>query len=97
MAYFATFQGTAAEEHIDTVHEAVRILEQESQGQPGLIRYEFYQSAENPAIFLLFTIWESTADLRAHVASDAHERHVASLPQGAWAIPPVKTDWLRLD
>ncbi|MEZ4683174.1 MAG: antibiotic biosynthesis monooxygenase family protein [Caldilineaceae bacterium] len=97
MTYVATFQGTATEEHIDTVREAVRILERETQGQPGLIRYEFYQSAENPAIFLLFTIWKSAADLRAHVASDAHKGHVASLPSGAWALPPAKTDWQRLE
>lgn len=97
MAYVAIFQGTAAAEHIDTVHEAIRILERESQGQPGLIRYEFYQSTETPAIFLLFRVWESPADLRAHVASGAHERHVASLPPGAWAIPPAKTDWQRVE
>lgn len=97
MAYIATFQGTAAEEHIDAVRDAVQILARESQGQPGLIRYEFYQSSENPAIFLLFSIWESAADLRTHVASAAHERHVASLPPGAWAIPPAKTDWQQLN
>lgn len=97
MTYVATFQGTAAPDHIETVQKAVRILERETQGQPGLIRYEFYQSTENPAVFMLFTVWESAADLRAHVASDAHERHVASLPSGAWAIPPAKTDWQRLD
>lgn len=97
MTYVATFQGTAAAEHIDAVQEAVRILERETQGQPGLIRYEFYQSTENPAVFLLFSIWETEADLRAHVVSAAHERHVASLPPGAWAIPPAKSDWQRLD
>lgn len=96
MTYVATFQATAAEEHIDVVREAVWTLEKESQGQPGLIRYEFYQSDENPLVFFLFTIWETKADLQAHVVSDAHNRHVASLPAGAWTIPPSKTDWQRL-
>ena len=96
MAYIATFQGTAAVEHIAAVRASMLLLQQESQAQPGTLRYEFYQSAENPAVFLLLTIWEEQADWQAHVASDAHKRHVARLPIGAWAIPPVKTDWQRL-
>jgi quinol monooxygenase YgiN len=93
MAYIATFQGTAAVEHIDTIRTSMLILQQESQAQPGTLRYEFYQSQENPAVFLLFAIWDDQADWQAHVASDAHKQHVARLPAGAWAIPPVRTDW----
>jgi len=96
MAHIATFQGTAAVEHIEAVRASTRILQRESQAHTGMLRYEFYQSQENPALFLLVTIWEEEADLRAHVASDAHQQHVARLPAGAWAIPPVKTTWQRL-
>jgi hypothetical protein len=61
MAYIATFQGTAAVEHIAAVRASMLLLQQESQAQPGTLRYEFYQSTENPAVFLLLAIWEEQA------------------------------------
>ncbi|MBX3054432.1 MAG: antibiotic biosynthesis monooxygenase [Caldilineaceae bacterium] len=96
MAFVAMFQGTAAPEHLSTVKESVAILERESRDQPGTIRYEFYQSADDPTVFLLFAIWETEADWRAHVASEAHQKHVASLPAGAWKLRPVKSEWQAL-
>lgn len=96
MAFVAMFQGTAAREHLSTVKESVAILEHASRDQPGTIRYEFYQSTEDPTIFLLFGIWKTEADWRAHVASEAHRKHVASLPAGAWKIRPVKSEWQAL-
>ncbi len=91
MAFVAQFQGTAASEHIETVRRALVTLARESRKETGTIRYEFYQHEESPNVFLLFAIWESEAAWQAHVAGDAHERHVASLPEGAWAVRPVMT------
>ena len=93
MPFVATFQGTAAVEQIAAVKASLQILEQESKAQAGTLRYGFYQAADDPACFLLFAIWETEADWRAHVASAAHERHVAALPAGAWVVPPQRVTW----
>ena len=97
MAYIATFQGRAAEEHLNTIKEAVVRLARRSRLEPGVIRYDFYQHKDDPAVFLLFGIWEDEAAWRAHISADAHEEHVASLPEGAWANPPVQTRLEALD
>jgi len=97
MAFAAQFQGAAASEHIDTVRNALVILARESRKEAGTIRYEFYQHEGSPNVFLLFAIWESEAAWQAHVAGDAHERHVASLPEGAWAKRPAMTRLQALD
>ncbi len=91
MAFAALFQGTAASDHVDTVRNALVTLARESRKEPGTIRYEFYQYEDESAGFLLFGIWESEAAWQAHVAGDAHTRHVASLPEGAWTIRPAMT------
>lgn len=96
MAFIATFQGTAAPEHVEALAESMRILERESREQPGTQRYEFYQSAADPTQFMLFAIWDSEADWRSHVASEAHHKHVASLAEGTWVVRPQKADWRRL-
>lgn len=96
MAFVAVFQGTAAPEHLLAVKRSVAILEQESREQPGTIRYEFYQSKDDPVVFMLFGIWETRADWQAHVASEAHHKHVASLPSGAWQVRPSMREWQAL-
>lgn len=97
MAYTAIFQGTAAPEHVDTVRDALLILARESRKEAGTIHYEFYRHEESPNVFLLFGIWDSETAWKTHVAGDAHERHVASLPEGAWAIRPAMTRLLTLE
>lgn len=96
MAYFATFQATANPTHVDTIKHSLSILERESRTQPGTIRYEFYQAEDDPTVFMLFAIWESEADWQNHVASDAHDRHVQALPDGAWVSPPKQIRWQPL-
>ena len=93
MAYIATFQATANPTHVDTIKRSLSILERESRTQPGTIRYKFYQAKDDPTIFMLFAIWEREADWKNHVESDAHERHVRALPDGAWVSPPQPTRW----
>ncbi len=97
MAYIATFQATANPNHVDTIKRSLSILERDSRAQPGTIRYEFYQAEDDPTVFILFAIWESEADWKNHVASDAHDRHVQALPDGAWASPPQQIRWQTLD
>lgn len=96
MAFAALFQGTASPKHLDTLKESLRILAEESLKEPRTLRYEFYQSEEEPTIITLFAIWENEADWKTHIVSDAHNRHVASLPEGAWAIPPKMTRLISL-
>ncbi len=93
MAFVAIFQATASPEYLPIVKHSVAILEQESREQPGTIRYEFYQSKDDPIVFMLFGIWETKADWQAHVASEAHKKHESSLPAGAWKIPPAMREW----
>ncbi len=97
MAYCAVFQGTANETHLDTVKESLVELASRSRDEPGTIRYEFYQLVEQPATFMLFGIWENEDGWRSHVAGSAHEDHVASLPEDAWAIRPKQTVLQALD
>ena len=69
MTFIATFEGRASAQHLLALQESLATLEQESRAQPGTIRYEFYQSAEEPTRFMLLGIWEDEADWHAHVAS----------------------------
>ena len=96
MAFVATFRGVAAPDHVDAVKRSVVILQRESREQPGTLRSEFYQPEDDPTVFMLFAVWKSEADWRAHVASPAHDRHVQRLPEGAWATPPQMTRWQAL-
>jgi len=96
MAYVATFQGRAAKSHVETVKQSLQTLARESVAQAGTHRYEFYQSAAEPEVFLLFAIWETEADWQAHVTSDTHNRHVNSLPVDAWAEKPTRIVWQAL-
>ena len=96
MAHVATFRGRAATEHLDTLKASLASLAQESVAQPGTIRYEFYQAETDPHVIMLLAIWETEADWRAHIASDAHKRHEASLPAGAWEQSPTRVVWQEL-
>jgi quinol monooxygenase YgiN len=91
MAFIALFQATAAPEHVDAVRDSVVRLAQDSRKESGTLRYEFYQYEDEPTIFLLFGIWESEEQWRAHVSGEAHRAHDARLPDGAWAIRPTMT------
>ena len=91
MAFAALFQGTAAPEHVETLRESLTTLARKGRNEPGTIRYEFYNHEDEPAVFLLFAVWESEADWQAHVAGDAHTQHIASRPEDAWTIPPTMT------
>jgi quinol monooxygenase YgiN len=97
MAFAALFQGIVAPAHVDAVKTALTTLAQASREQPGTIRYEFYSPENRPTEILLFAIWQSEADWKAHVASDVHTRYINSLPAGALANPPVMTRLQALD
>lgn len=96
MPFIATFRGVAASEHVETIKASLAVLQEESREQPGTLRYEFYQMEDDPRVFMLFAVWAGEADWRAHVASPAHDRHVARLPGGAWTTPPQMTRWTAL-
>ena len=96
MTFIATFEGRASAEHLSTLQESLKILEQASRAQPGTIRYEFYQSEEEPTRFMRLGVWEDEEDWQAHVASEVHKQHVASLPVGAWTVRPAMSRWRSL-
>lgn len=91
MSYIAMFRGRASRQHLDTVRRALQKLAHDAVHEPRTLQYEFYQEEDDPAVFILFAAWESEADWRAHVAADAHQEYVASLPDGAWESAPVQT------
>jgi len=91
MPFAALFQGTAAPEHLETLKKLQATLARESMEEPGTVRYEFYQAADDPTHILLFAIWESEADWQAHRTGDVHNRYVASLPEGVWTNRPQMT------
>jgi quinol monooxygenase YgiN len=82
---------------VETVKNALAALAQNSQNEPGLIRYRFFQSKDDPAVFIHFALWQNEVDWRTHVASEIHEAYARSLPEGAWAIPPAATRLQPLD
>ena len=93
MAFAITVQATAAPAHVDTVKQALTTLARESVDQPGTLRYEFHQSYDDPATFLLVAVWESEDGWQANVTSEAHDRYLAALPEDAWAVPPELSKW----
>lgn len=78
MAFTWMIQSVMAEEHVDAFKEALSKLEPHGKNAPGAIRYEGYQSKEDPTQFINFTIWESEVDkdrfneLEAHVEILVH-------------------------
>lgn len=91
MAFAAMFRGTAAPDHVQTLRRALAQLAREARTEPGTLRYEFYQPADDPLVLILFAVWENEADWQAHLAAPAHKRYVAALPPDAWANPPAMT------
>ena len=96
MAFAALFHGTAAPEHVEALTAAQVLLAQASLREPGTIRYDFYQHADDPTQIILLGIWESEDAWQAHVAGDVHTNYAASLPEGAWVTPPSMTRLLAL-
>lgn len=91
MAFIWMVQATAAQEHVGAVSGALLKLAPEGQNAPGSIRYEYFQSKEDPTQFMHFSIWESEADKEQFNASQAHQEILGSLPEDAWIIPPAPT------
>lgn len=91
MPFAAMFRATATPEHLESLLHSVTQLAYEARNEPNTIRYDFYQSEDAPLEFTLLAVWENEEDWRAHVAAFAHKRHVAELPENAWAIPPSMT------
>ena len=91
MAFSIMVQGIAAPTHVETVKQALMTLARESLLQPGTLRYEFYQPANDVTKFILLAMWEDEAGWRANVASEAHVRYVQILPEDAWVSRPAVT------
>ena len=97
MAFAIVVEGVATRAHVDLVKQALMTLSAESMQQAGTIRYEFYQSQENPLKLFLFALWEDEAGWKANVASAAHDDYLNSLPDDAWEIRPVLTKLQPID
>jgi quinol monooxygenase YgiN len=54
----------------------LRIMVRETRLEPGCIRYEANQSAENPCRFLIYEVYRDEAAQRAHGESDHFRRHI---------------------
>ncbi len=91
MAFAELFHGVAAPEHVEALTDAQALLAQGSLQEPGTIRYDFYQQADDPTQIMLLGIWESEDAWKAHISGEAHTSYAASLPEGAWATPPSMT------
>ena len=91
MSYTALFRAKAARDHLPFVRQALIKLASASLEEPGTLRYDFYQSQEEPTEIMLFGEWKSEVDWQAHMAGRAHTQYVASLPEGAWDVPPAQT------
>lgn len=53
----------------EEVQKELEKLVEETQHEKGVIEYELHQAAESASMFLIYEIWESQADLDAHLNS----------------------------
>ncbi len=57
------------EKYTDAV-AAMSVMSAETQKEHGCVTYQFYEDITTPNQFLVYEIWESTDDLKAHSKSD---------------------------
>ncbi len=50
--------------------QTLRLLEEGTRGSPGCLGHEWYQSAEQPDVLVLFEQWETREHLRRHHRSE---------------------------
>jgi quinol monooxygenase YgiN len=67
-----------------------RWMSEETEREPGCLRYRFYADLADPNLFLLFEEWETEAALHAHFQTPHMARFSAALP-GIVAAPPAIT------
>jgi len=82
MAFTFMLQFIVAEQHVEAFKEASIKLESHGKNAPGAIRFEYYQSKEDPTKFINFAIWESAADSDRFAKSEAHVEIGGALPEG---------------
>ncbi len=62
----ATFKAKTGME--GALKSAIEAVVAPTRSEPGCINYDLHQSADNPAIFMLYENWRSKKDLDEHLA-----------------------------
>jgi quinol monooxygenase YgiN len=77
---------------VDRREELIELLtwmQNESLGEPGCLRYGFFESVEWENQFIAVEEWESADALRAHFAAPTVERFMAEVPDLITGRPEV--------
>ena len=73
-------------QHVDDYIENMKICAEKSNQEPGCIRYEVLQDADDPSIFSLYEVFEDEAAFNAWVGSeDFKAAHRNPLPKEAFS------------
>ena len=67
---------TVEKGHEERAVEFIREMQQETRKEPGCVRYNGHQSAENPRKFFFYEVYKDEAALEAHRSSDYFKQYV---------------------
>ena len=67
--------------HLAEFVDHVRRHAEHSVREPGCLRFDVLQDAEDPQTICLYEVFRSEADLHAHRAQDYYQRWMAALPR----------------
>lgn len=79
----------------DTLRAELESLVAPTRAEPGCIRYDLHEAAEQPTSFAFLETWRSEADLERHLAS-AHIRTLRERLPALVAAPPTLTLWRQI-
>ncbi len=87
-------QMTGQAEKLDELRTELRALLTPTRAEKPCILYDMHESADTPGTFLFYEIWESHADLEAHLATP-HLQRFFGLAANLLKGEPDITIWKR--
>ncbi|MFC4778290.1 putative quinol monooxygenase [Paenibacillus sp. GCM10023252] len=61
--------------HEAELYEAMKRVVPFSQSEQGCITYKLHQSADDPAVYVFYEIWQDEQSLQKHLASDHYRAY----------------------
>jgi quinol monooxygenase YgiN len=89
----ATFQARPGKEA--DLRAALISLLAPTREEPGCVSYDVHQSADDPAKFLFYEIWQSKEALDAHLRSPHLQKLVPRVDELCMAFPQI-TQWEKI-
>ncbi len=89
-------QMTSQADKLDELRAELRALLAPTRAEKPCIQYDMHESADTPGTFLFYEIWESHADLEAHLATPHLQRFFSLAPNLLQGDPDI-TIWKRVE